>query len=393
MVLVGHVEEQGGRRTGGPDVVVVSEDPEQAHRGHADGLFDGPGAPPALLDLARPALLGDLYDDLFVPGAGTEPAHDPGDGLVRQFLYGRVPVHELGLAYCLFVRELLARQRRVEERAVDGPVRPGEHQHPAGQGERALGDADRLDVVGGGGVVQGARDLHRPIGRLRRAAQCDRADGPLLPQEGATGGTGVPQHDLVDALVARRRLSGQGGTEPHPHQADVVHSALAHEPQSRPHGRHPRFGPARVVIAAGGVTGAVVIEPQGTKTAGGEALRQQPQRVVSMEQVESERRANDGSPNSQTVRRAVEPPEGGAPLVAEPNGTGGDAARTRTNAQRYDCRHARKHPKALTDPKPSSPYTLVGVTMTRPVRPVPPLELQQEAGKAIGREPSTRRSW
>ena len=279
--------------------------------------------PPRLCSTGQvPASSGILYGDLVVPGAGTEPAHYPGNGLVGQFLYGRVPVHELGLACSLLVRELLARQPRVDERAVDRPVGPGEHKHPAGQGERAFGDADRLDGGGRGGVVQGARDLHRPVGRLCRATQCDGADGPLLPQKGATGSGRVPQDDLVDALVDRHRLSGQGGPKTDPHQAEIVDSGPAHEPQSRPDGRHPRFGPGGALISAGGIAGAVIIEAQGTKAAGGKTLGQQPQGVVGMEQAESERGADDNAPDSQTVNRAVEPPEGRAPLVTEPNGTG-----------------------------------------------------------------------
>ena len=107
-----------------------------------------------------------------------------------------------------------------------------------------------------------------------------------------------------------------------PTRPTFVHSGLAHQPQGRLDGRQPRFGPAGVVIGAGRVTGAVVIEPHGAKTAGREALRQQPEGIVGMEQVEGDRGAYDYAPPGQTIRRAVEPPEGGPSLGAEPNGTG-----------------------------------------------------------------------
>jgi len=55
---------------------------------------------------------------------------------------------------------------------------------------------------------------------------------------------------LVDALVARRRLSGQGGTEPHPTRPTLSTPLWRTSLKADRNGRHPRFGPARVVIAA-----------------------------------------------------------------------------------------------------------------------------------------------
>ena len=139
-----------------------------------------------------------------------------------------------------------------------------------------------------------------------------------LAQEGAAGQARVPQHERRERVL-RRPGRGQRRTEPHAHaghgRSAEVEEVLAGRLDAGQPGRHP----VGVVLEPGGVTGAVVVEPERDDAGRGQLLGQPTEGPVRGPSLLPHRRAEHGATPGQPAGRPGHPPEQRTRLGPEPH--------------------------------------------------------------------------